>query len=94
MDLIPNFAFPISLLLIPFGIFFLLFLIYSTFNIYHLLRFGVFGYGLYFISTVYILGTVILVSLTIFYLLTFDWTASISFSELLGGFNQDIFPSL
>jgi hypothetical protein len=77
-----NFSFPISLLLIPLGIFMLFYLFYSIFNIYHLLRFGVYGFGLYIIATIFTLGTIFFIGTTGFLLIRYDWNAPVVLGEI------------
>jgi len=84
MPLETGFVIPISVLLIPLGIFLLFYIFYSTFNIYHLLRFGVYNFSLYVIATVFALGSIFLIGLSLFFLLKFDWNAPISFNDFVG----------
>jgi len=82
----------VSWLLLPLGFYFAVFVIYSFFNMYHLFRFGVYNFGLYIISTIYILGTVILVSTAIWVVLDIDWSASLSLESFFEDYSQTILP--
>ena len=92
LEIFSSLSLSVSWLLLPLGIFFLVFVLYSLFNLYHLFRFGVYNFGLYIISTIYILGTVFLVSLAIFITLDIDWTASISLKNFFEDYSQTILP--
>ncbi|HCB56308.1 TPA: hypothetical protein DEP26_05090 [Candidatus Uhrbacteria bacterium] len=94
MDIFQSLSFPLWFVLIPFVLFFALFLIYNIFNMYHLLRFGVFGFGLYLITTIYTLGTFLLVCVAFFILVQYDWTTSVDLGQLLAGYSDSIFPTL
>ena len=83
---------PLIILLIPFGIFVLFYFFYSFFNVYHLLRFGIYGYGAFFIILIYGGVSVFLLG-TIFYTLgQYDWFVAFPLSKIFGGANQtDLF---
>lgn len=83
MPLETGFTIPLSVLLIPLGLFLIFYVFYSIFNVYHLLRFGVYGFGLYLITTLFVLGTIFLLSLSSFFLLRYDWSAPIQLDPLL-----------
>lgn len=91
-DFLSSLSLPIAWLLLPLGIFFLVFMIYSVFNMYHLFRFGVYNFGLYIISTIYILETAFLVSVTIWIVLDLDWSVSFSLGDLSESASHLILP--
>ncbi len=84
---------PISILLIPFGLFLIFYVFYSIFNIYHLLRFGVYNFGLYALTALFTLGTIFLLSLSAFFLWRYDWSQPISFDNFLEA-EESVFPGL
>ena len=87
----PDTIIPISVLLIPLIIFLIFYLVYSFFNVYHLLRFGVYGFGLYMITTLYAAGTILLMAISIYFLLGYDWTQPIMFGGLVTGNEESLF---
>jgi hypothetical protein len=91
---LPNIAAPISVFLIPFGIFMFLYILYSLFNIYHLIRYGIFGKGLYFLITIFSAGAILLSAGSIFILLGFDWGTSIGLQEASNLYNNNVIPGL
>jgi len=84
---------PVSILLIPFGIFLIFYIFYSIFNVYHLLRFGVYGFGLYIISFLFVLGTLGMVGTSTYLLLKYDWSTPIQVDQFLE-IDKDVFPGL
>lgn len=97
-----TFALPISILLGVFGVYLLLYIIFSFFNLYHLMRYGVYGFGLYLIVTIYASGTILLATGSYFLLSEYNWNAPISFegffnlnaTESLNELKENVFPSL
>ena len=87
--------FPILYFLIPYALFVLVFVAFSLFNIYHLLRYGIYNFNLYVLSVVYLAGTIFIFGTSIIVLNTFDWTVLFSTETILGGTNQEqLFPPL
>lgn len=78
-----NIAIPLWSLLVFYGVFLLFFVIYSLFNLYHLLRFGTFGIGLFGITALFIGGTAVLLTVSFAMLSTFDWSADVRVSDYL-----------
>ncbi len=77
----PSFAelsFPIGVVLLPFGLFMLFYCVYSLFNLYHLLRFGVAGLVLYGVVTLYAAGTVAILVAVIWGLSPYDFSYPVS----------------
>jgi hypothetical protein len=85
---------PLWIILIPFGIFLIVFFIYSAFNFYHLIRFGVYSYGLYLIATLYLLVVIGILSVAVFFLMGYDFSSAISFETLFGSSAGKIIPGL
>jgi len=83
---------PLSWLLFPLGIFFITFVVYSLFNMYHLFRFGVYNFGLYIISTVYVLGTACLISMAAWIIVDLDWSMALSLGTFFEKYSQTILP--
>ena len=91
---LPNFAIPIYAFLFVFAAYMLFYVLYSLFNIYHLIRYGVYGFGLYLIVTIFTGGTIILVSGSVFMLMEYDWMLPITLGEAADFYNEDLFPRL
>jgi len=70
-------SFPILIFLGIYCFFLLFYIIYSLFTAMHLLKYGVASFHLYLLIVIYIGGTILLVSGSIFLLLRYDWTYSI-----------------
>ncbi|MFH1404956.1 MAG: hypothetical protein ABIH21_02555 [Patescibacteria group bacterium] len=66
-------SFPVWLLLIPFGIFVLFFILYSIINFFHLLRFGVRSKKLYIVMVVFLFATIWICSDAITELSNYNW---------------------
>lgn len=79
----PTINLPLWLLLIPFGVFILFFILYAFFNIYHLLRFATYTFGSYLLATVFIGGAVIISAVSYLYLSPYDWTVTWMLTDLL-----------
>lgn len=91
---IPNIDLPIYVFLFVFGAYMIFYVLYSLFNIYHLVRYGVYGFGLYLIVTIFTGGTILLVAGSTFMLLEYDWTLPISLDDATQFYNEDLFPAL
>ncbi|MFA4845319.1 MAG: hypothetical protein WC654_02055 [Patescibacteria group bacterium] len=91
---LPNFNIPVYVFLFVFLAYMLFYVLYSLFNIYHLIRYGIYGFGLYLIVTIFTGGTIILVSGSVFMLMEYDWTHTISFGDAVDYYNEDLFPAL
>lgn len=81
--MIPDIEFPIAVLLLVYGLFVLCYIVWSLFNVYHLLRFGIYGYTAYVAVAVFAGVSVFLLGASVFFLSGYDWTATFSFSDLL-----------
>ncbi len=91
---LPSFNIPIYVFLFVYGAYMLFYVLYALFNIYHLVRYGVYGFGLYLIVTIFTGGTIILVSGSVFMLMEYDWTYPISSGTAVDFYNEDLFPKL
>ncbi|MBI4713771.1 hypothetical protein HY771_01110 [Candidatus Uhrbacteria bacterium] len=88
----PELTLPVSIFLLLYGAYLLLFLFYSLFNIYHLIRYGLYGFGLYLIITVFAGGTILLVSGSIFLLMKYDWSQPIFVNGLIETYGNNLLP--
>ena len=91
---LPNVSIPIAVFLIVYGAYMLFYVLYALFNVYHLIRYGVYGLGMYLIVTLFTGGTILLVAGSAFLLLEYDWTQPISVQKTIDYYNEDLFPSL
>jgi hypothetical protein len=93
--MIPDLSIPIVVLLIPYGLFVLFYTIYALFNIYHLMRFGVYNLGSYLIITIFLGGTVFLFGASFMLLAPYDWFALWSMTDIFqANLSTDYFPGL
>lgn len=87
--MLPQFDIQIWYLLIPYGFFLLFYIMYSIFSVYHMLRFGVYGYGAYLIITVYAGVTIFMLGAAVYFLMQLDWSATMALSEIIGGGSEE-----
>ena len=80
---IPTLILPLWLLLIPFGLGVVIFIIYAFFNIYHLVRFATYSFASYLVAVVFIGGAIIIGAVSFQYLSAFDWTVAWTFTDFL-----------
>ncbi len=90
----PSISIPIAVFLIVYGAYMLFYILYSLFNIYHLVRYGIYGFGLYVIVTVFAGGTILLIGASLFMLMEYDWSMPISLGSAVEYYNEDLFPGL
>lgn len=76
-----DFVFPLSVLLFPYALFLLFFVLWGAFTLYHLLRFSVYGKVLYAVVGVFLVGAVLLVGGSMWAVSRYDWTRTVSLSE-------------
>lgn len=88
---LPSLALPLWSLLVFYGLFLVFFVLYTGFNLYHLLRFGTYGIGLYGVTAFFLGGTVLLLAVSFFLLLPYDWSYSMSLGEFFERFKNDQF---
>ncbi len=92
---LPQLSVPVSIFLYLFGAYMLFYVLYSLFNIYHLMRYGVYGLSLYVLITVFAGGTILLISGSVFLLAEYDWSAPISLNTSpIQEYGNTLFPSL
>lgn len=77
------FNFSIQYFLIPYGLFVLIFLVFSFFNIYHLMRYGIYNFALYVLSVIYLSGTIFVLGMSAIILFGFDWSVSLELGQIL-----------
>ncbi len=85
---------PVSAFLMVFGAYMLFYVFYSLFNVYHLIRYGIFGIGLYILVATFTGGTIILISGSTFLLMEYDWSHPITADSAAQYYNEDLFPGL
>jgi len=71
-------SFALSLLLLPYGFCLLIFFIFSFFNLYHLVKFGVANTVTLFMLSFYIVGSVLILSISLHFILQINWSNEIS----------------
>jgi len=92
---LPSVSIPVSVFLYVYGAYMVFFLLYSLFNVYHLVRYGVYGFGLYTIVTIFTGGTILLAAGSVFLLMGYDWSAPLSLETILPPASGDgLFPTL
>lgn len=94
MPELPQISLPVSIFLYLFGAYMLFYVIYSLFNIYHLVRYGVYSLSLYLLVAVFTGGTILLVAGSIFWLMKFDWSAPLSVNDAIQEYDGNLFPNL
>jgi hypothetical protein len=77
-----GFSIPLWALLVFYGLFLLFFFVYSAFNLYHMVRFGKSGFGLYSILALFMLGSLVLVGGSLLVMSGYDWSASFPVSSI------------
>ncbi|MEK7183638.1 MAG: hypothetical protein AAB776_03335 [Patescibacteria group bacterium] len=82
------FSFPLFYLLIPFGLVFLLALLFFFFNIFHIKRYAIQSKATSLLMLIYFVSFGVLTALIGSYLLTVDWTEEFEPSELLPSFES------
>lgn len=92
---LPSTSLSVSIFLYIFGAYMLFYILYSLFNVYHLVRYGVYSCSLYLLVTVFTGGTILLVTGSVFLLMGYDWSAPILFNGVIQDYNNsELFPNL
>ncbi len=91
---LPQISIPISIFLFLYAGYLFFYIAYSLFNIYHLLRYGIYGFSLYVLITIFAGGTILLIASSIFLLWDVNWAHQIGLSEGAQYYNEDLFPGL
>ncbi|MBD3360055.1 MAG: hypothetical protein GF365_05115 [Candidatus Buchananbacteria bacterium] len=68
-----------SVLLIAYGVLVLAFLIFALVNLYHILKFGFLGFESFFVTFIFIAGTILVLFITYKLGVEIDWTQTIAF---------------
>ena len=66
----------LSILLIIYGIFVLLFFLFALANLYHLFAFGFLNFESYFVTFIFLAGTVLILFITYALASQIDWTVT------------------
>lgn len=91
---LPKFSISISIFLYVYGAYMLFYVLYSMFNIYHLVRYGVYGFGLYLLVTLFAGGTILLLAGSYFLLIEYNWNEPISVNGLIENEGNGLFQNL
>ncbi len=91
---LPNLSVPVSIFLYVYSAYMLFYVLYSMFNIYHLIRYGVYGFGLYLLVTIFTGGTILLLSGSFFLLSEYNWNELISVNGIIENNDNGLFPNL
>ncbi len=84
-----GFSISVLIFLLVYGAYMLFYIIYSLFNIYHLIRYGIYGYGLYLIVTIFTGGTIILIAGSVFMLVDYNWSTPLMLDQTTQQFYSD-----
>ncbi len=68
-----------SVMLIAYGVLVLAFLIFAVVNLYHVLKFGFLGFESFFVTFIFIAGTILVLFITYKLGLEIDWTQTLAF---------------
>lgn len=79
-------TFPLSYILIPFGLVFLLALTFYFFNIFHLRRYAIQSTATTMVMVAYTLGFLAIIAVVSSYMLTVDWNERFKLSDLIPEF--------
>jgi len=77
-------SFPLSIFLIIYFIFLVIFILFSYFDIYHLLKFGTLNITNFLVTFIYLGGSILIIFISWQYLSQIDWQQPI---ELFQGIN-------
>lgn len=69
---------PISILLIVFLFFMLVVLLFTFFNVYHMVRYGKAGATTIFLTTIYLTAVLGLFMVSLYFISTADWSTTIN----------------
>lgn len=91
---IPSFSIPVFIFYGLFLIYLLGYLLFSLFNLLHLLKFGVAGANLYLTIVIFTVGTVILAVCSVILLMGYDPLYSWSIGDPSSFIQDNVFPGL
>jgi len=66
---------PLSTFLFAYIIYVAFFLFFTFFNLFHMLKYGFVSFWAYFLTTAYIVATILVLFVSYFYIAQVDWTA-------------------
>ncbi len=92
--MIPEMHLPLAIFLIPYGLFLFFYTVYALFNLYHLLRFGVYNAGAYALIIIFCGGTIFLVGGSLLMMLQYDWSATINMTAIFQGSIKNVISPL
>lgn len=75
---------PISIFLIPYAIFLVIFFVFAFFSLYHMFRFGVTNFTTFFMSFAFIALSVIILFISYEYIAGIDWQRDIQIFDIFG----------
>jgi len=81
---------PIIYFLIPYALVMVVFIFFSIFNVYHLMRYGIYNFNLYILSVIYVGGTLFIIGASYIVLSDFDWSVPLSLGTYITP-DQDLF---
>lgn len=61
----------------------MVFIFFSFFNVYHLMRYGIYNFNLYILSVIYVGGTIFVLGASYIVLNDFDWSVPLTLSSYL-----------
>jgi hypothetical protein len=76
---------PLSAFLFAYIVYIAIFLFFTFFNLYHMLKFGFVSFWAYFLTTAYIILTVLALFVSYFYIAQVDWTGSFEVFQVTPG---------
>lgn len=68
---------PLSVILIPYGLLVLIFAIFALVSLFHLIRYGSLTFFSFFVTFIFLAGTVLILYSTAFLLVDTDWSIPI-----------------
>ncbi len=90
----PSITIPLSFLLILYGAFMVFFVIYSFFNVYHLVRYGLNNISLRALVLIFLSGTFILLLLSALQMMQYDWSGAVNLNKASSSLNTNLFGGL
>ncbi|MBU0646439.1 hypothetical protein KJ611_03120 [Patescibacteria group bacterium] len=91
---VPNLTLPLTAFLILYGIFICIYALYTFFNAYHLIKFGLIGRTTRSIIVVQAGLSLILLIVSLFLVTYQDWTVTWNLTEIFQRDAEQIFPAL
>ncbi|MFC1639081.1 hypothetical protein ACFL26_02315 [Patescibacteria group bacterium] len=85
-------TFPLALLLIPYGLAVIVFLVFASLHVYHLIHYGAATKIGFTATFIFFAGTVLIAGLSLWMLGGYDWSAPISFTPI--EFSNSELPTL